>query len=140
VWQLVAAEILELSGISDYDYVCLIATYTDLATGDTHKVSNELAGRGYSPEVLAKANKVFETRFAPVTTCGLKFTKPFVKYRFEPFGYLLTLFDNYERGNLPFPGSISEQPAQIMEMFSVLKQLKHEHEMKAHKQSQSKRR
>jgi hypothetical protein len=49
------------------------------------------------------------------------------------------LFDGYEAGFLPFEGPFSDQPAQIIEIFGVLKQLKHELEIKLRAKQASKK-
>lgn len=49
----------------------------------------------------------------------------------EYFNYVVTLFDLYHKhGVLPYPGSLSEQPAKIIEIFTVLEQLYLEREQK----------
>lgn len=126
---------MSISGLSTFEVCSLVANYNDLWDGDKNKVSSALAGRGYTPEQLAQAVGKFEERFNPVESCGLRFTKPFGHLKFDSLAYVLTLFENYERGCLPFVGSVHEQPAQIIEIFSVLKQLKYEAESKARTQS-----
>jgi hypothetical protein len=55
----------------------------------------------------------------------------------EYFGYAITLFDLYHKsGVLPYPGSASEQPAKIIEIFQVLESLKNEREIKQHEEHQ----
>lgn len=51
-------------------------------------------------------------------------------FKYDQIGFLLTLFENYELGNLPDNGSISDQPGQVMEMLSVLKSLQIDHRNK----------
>lgn len=122
---------MEISGLTDYGFVCLVAQYNTATSNSKHSVDPNLEARGHSAEAIAQANKHFSARFAPVVSCGLRFTKPFDHFKFDHIGYVYTLFENYERGSLPFPGSTSEQPAQIMEIFSVLSRLKVEYETKA---------
>jgi hypothetical protein len=124
---------LDISSLSEYESILLVANYNDVWNGDKNSVSSDLAGRGYTEEQLAHATGRIAETFNPVVSCGLMFTKPFGHLKFEALAYVLTLFENYERGCLPFPGSVSEQPAQIMEVFAVLRQLKHEVEIKMRK-------
>lgn len=50
------------------------------------------------------------------------------------FAHLWTLFDKYERfGVLPFSGSHTDQPSQILEAFDVLRGLKASYDNKANK-------
>ena len=69
-----------------------------------------------------------EKHFTPVTCLGLRFSRPLSNFKSDFIHYPWTLFENYEKGLLPFPGSVSEQPAQIMEIFSIFKALKIEQE------------
>lgn len=63
--------------------------------------------------------KVAETK-----TQSLKFTRDLTEFHYPLIGYLLILLENYERGSLPYPGPVSEQPAQIMETLSLMQSLK----------------
>ena len=125
----------DISSLDNYEYVCLVANYNSMTGGK--KIDDTLESRGYTPEAIAQARGKFAATFSPVKSCNLRFTKPFEHLKFEPMSYVLTLFDNYERGCLPFPGSVSEQPAQIMEIFSVLRQLRHESELKLRETSKA---
>lgn len=50
------------------------------------------------------------------------------------FGHVWILYDKYERhGTLPFEGSLANQPAQILEAFDVLRNLKSSYETKQSK-------
>lgn len=119
---------MEFSSLSDQDFVRLVASYTNQSTKEKHNVSSKLNVRGYTPEQLARVKVEKTNKFNSVESCGLRFTRPFDHLKFEPLGYVLTLYENYERGCLPFEGCVSEQPAQIMEVFSIIKQLKYEAE------------
>jgi hypothetical protein len=68
---------------------------------------------------------------------GIRFTRDLEPYRYSKIGYLLMLLENYEKGQMPFPGCITEQPAQIMEIFSLLQTLKQERLAKLQKESSS---
>jgi hypothetical protein len=127
---------MDISVLSVEDYVRIVANYNYLSS-DENKTSNELNSRGYSEHQLALAADQIAERFSSVTSCGLRFTKPFGHLKYDFLNYVLILYENYERGALPFPGTASEQPAQIMEIFSSLRQLKHEAEMKAVKSASS---
>ena len=47
------------------------------------------------------------------------------------FNFVIVAFDIYDRhGVLPYPGSLSEQPNKIIEIFNVLSSLKQERDQK----------
>lgn len=50
---------------------------------------------------------------------------------------LLFLFENFKRGLLPYNGSITDQPAQIIEMFQLIENLHFEREQAIQKKTQS---
>lgn len=52
--------------------------------------------------------------------------------------YVLTLHSRWEKGNLPFDGSVSEQPNKIVEIMTLIESLKFEQQEKAHKEQQDK--
>lgn len=55
---------------------------------------------------------------------GLKFSRDLTEFKFPLMYYLLILTENYERGLLPFPGTVTEQPAQIMEILNHMLNVK----------------
>jgi hypothetical protein len=129
-WKWLANEILSFSSLKDEEYICLVADFTSNSTNQEEKKS-KLKERGYTPEQLAHVEKRNAEKFTPIVSGGLRFTKPFDHLKFEPLSYVLILYEAYERGCLPFPGSVSEQPAWIMDVFSVLQKLKLEAEQRA---------
>lgn len=117
-------QVEEISGLSTYDFICLVAHYNSISGKDDGDVSEDAKKRGYTAEQLEHAKKRKAEKFSPVESCGLRFTKPFDQLKFGSLSYVLTLFESFERGSMPYPGSVSEQPAQILEIFSTLRQLK----------------
>ncbi len=136
MWRIIAGEILDISSLSDTQFVTLVAHYNDLFLGDTNKISSEVKSRGYSEAALAEIKNHKRLKFEAIESCGLRFTQPFDHLKFKSLNYVLTLYDNYVRGCLPYPGSVSEQPAQIMEIFSVVEAIRREQELKAVKASE----
>lgn len=126
----------EISTFRYDDYVRFIGHYLDLLSG-SEADTKSLEDRGYTPEVLKLVKQQKADEFEGARALGLEFTIPLDNFRSDIMNYALTLFQNYERGLLPFPGSVSEQPAQIMEIFSVLTALKLEQEEKQRKKLES---
>lgn len=122
IWEYVANRALDISSLNLADLATIMANYVSLMRGDKDHDS-ALLGRGYTAEQL-KAVK--SKKQAAVEMHGLRFTVPLINFKYERMHYVLILFENYERGILPYPGSVSEQPAQIMEILSLLKTLKQE--------------
>lgn len=128
-WDLVVHNIFKISTLSTEDYVNIVASYGHAASGYKAEVDPTLLSRGYTAEALALTKKIAPTVFTPVTSCGLRFTKHLSKFKYPLFGYALVLFENYERGQLPFEGSVADQPAQVMELFALLQNLRNEREL-----------
>lgn len=135
LWDYVMYRIDEISSLSNEDYINIVGHYTRLASEKADFDPN-INTRGYSPEALAEAKKQTLKYFQPIQTLNLKFKKQLDDFEFEPLNYTLTLFENYERGLLPYPGSVSEQPAQLMEIFGVLQSLRQERQQLEYKKMQ----
>lgn len=74
---------------------------------------------------------------AEIISCKLCIKGSLAKFEYPYFDYVSTLFYKYkENGMLPFPGSLSEQPAKIIEIFEVLSQLDFERQQKLVKEQQ----
>ena len=122
-----AHKIDEVSSLSETEFARIVAsilwTWSDKDNSDS-----DLSSRGYSDAAIQEMRKKSQKNFTPIKCLGLKFTRPLNNFKTDFIHYPWTLFENYERGLLPFPGSVSDQPAQIMEIFGVFKALKVEHE------------
>jgi hypothetical protein len=125
---LIVHKAFSLSEISTADYINLVGNYNHAIQGGREEIDPKLAARGYSQEVLNLTKQ--NLKHNAITSCGIKFKKHLSCFKYPLFGYVLTLFQNYERGQLPFEGSVSDQPAQIMDIFSLLESLKAEQETK----------
>lgn len=119
----------QISSVSDYEFVCLVAHFNTLV-GESNQTSNAEFDSRYTPAQITEMKRSRAKTFNPITSCNLRFTRPFEYLKFQSFGYVLTLYDNYKRGCLPFPGTVSEQPAKIIEIFSIIQKLYDELELK----------
>lgn len=124
-WSYVVHKIDEISSLSILESAKLIGNYLSIVSGK-EEIDPSLASRGYSPEALEMMKRRVEAGFEPVTSHGLRFTKPLGNFKSDILGYSMTLLENYERGALPYPGPFSEQPAQVIEIFGLLQSLRHE--------------
>lgn len=70
-------------------------------------------------------------------SCNLHFKKGLQEYNHPYFSYFMTLHQNYKLGVLPFSGSLSEQPAYIMEIFDIMDQLDFEKDKKIQQEQQA---
>lgn len=132
VWQYIAQKIFEMSRVSTFDYICIVAEFNCILTGEKDN-TEDLRRRGFSEAQINAAQK--QSKLNRKELNGLVFTVPLHKFKYENLGYVLTLFENYERGQLPFPGSVSEQPAQIMDILNIIQNLKLEQQKKVDKES-----
>lgn len=93
------------------------------------EIDPKLLARGYSEDQL---KQMMESRKgsgpSEVISCNLHLTGRLDRWKYFHFNYVMTLFNSYDKsGVMPFPGTLSEQPAKIIEIFDLLEQLKHEH-------------
>lgn len=121
IWEYVALKSLEISSISVYELIVITAHYTSLISNEIdHDESLKL--RGFSEEQIKKVSK--QKPKTQIKTMGLIFKQPLCKFKYPLIEYVLILSENYEKGNLPFSGSISEQPAQVIEILELIKAIK----------------
>lgn len=125
---------MEISSISDYDYALINATWLSL-TNDDFQCSRVEAmyAKRKDAEVVTKMRRIQKG-------CGVITDSPKVEigrigyhsclchenFQHPLMGYLMNVQQNYEKGLLPFSGGTLDQPAQIMEMISLLSTLQTE--------------
>lgn len=135
MWQYIYIKILEVSSLSIYEYVSLIGHYCKVTLDK--KIDPRLLSRGYTEEALEQMKLKMAKLPTEVISLDVHFKRGIEHISIEYFGYVLTLFDIYHRqGVLPYPGSMSEQPAKIIEIFQVLDELRIERETKLQEEQQ----
>lgn len=116
-----------MSSLTDYDYICIVGNYNNLGQDDEEQA---LRDRGYSEDRIRYTLK--DKQGNSFKSLNVSFhVKNKLKYPY--FSYVITLFNQYKNGVLPFNGCVSEQPAKIIEIFEVLQQLEYEHQEKTRK-------
>lgn len=126
-----------MSSLSDFDRACLVAKYNSFYKKET--IDPKLLERGHSPERIKYLRKTLG-----VTTnisCEMEFTKDFKEYpEYEHFNFIMVANHVYTKsGNLPFPGSLTEQPSQMMEILDVVFGLDAEREEDARRKADQER-
>lgn len=119
---------MDISSLDSIEFAKIVATYNNI--GEEGTTEQDLIDRGYTPEQLSELRKAKKKQNVSIKSCGLIFTRDLSEFSCEKFNYYFLLFQNYERSNLPFQGTITEQPAQIIEIFNTFKMLKAEQEEK----------
>lgn len=129
LWEYVTQLIINISSIG-CDYIPLTANYYNIISGTKEEDISLLKARGFSEEQIRSAlnQKLNTTNITEIN--NIRFLVPTTRFKYSLIGYLLILLENYERGILPYPGSVSEQPAQVMEMITLLSSIKSEYQYK----------
>lgn len=113
------------------EYAKIVATYYNL-TGSS-LVDKSLKERGYSEAQIAAMQK---NNFKTIRFNNLILKPGFEKLHFENFDFYYALFNQYEKGVLPFKGPLVDQPNKIIELFGVLQSLNTEQEKIARKEQE----
>lgn len=71
-------------------------------------------------------------------SCDIEFTKEFKEYpEYDHFNFVMMSSNVFNKsGTLPFSGSLSEQPAQMMDILEILFQLDTEREQDAQRKTE----
>lgn len=124
---------MSISTLSSYERACIVGNYQFLGAQDT--IDPKIKSMGYSPEQLAMLEKKTITKQYTANSCGLKLTGDYKQFVEPSLGYYLEAFYAYDnQGVLPFPGSFTEQPSKILDIFEILKQMQSEEENKIRQQ------
>lgn len=124
-----------LSSLTGSEYIILVGHYNKLV----HKpsVDPRLLARGYTEDQIKMMQKASQEKQLEIISCNLHFKSDLSQFTFPRFNFLMTVHQQYSQfGNLPYPGTISEQPAKIIEIFNVLDSLKLENEIRQREEHQ----
>ena len=126
---------MELSILSSFEMANLIGSYYKLSKKDS--VDPRLLERGYTPEQIAILMKQPITQKTNIISCGLKITGDLDQFKEPGLNFYLSAFHAYDTsGILPFPGTFSEQPAKILDIFDIMSQLKFDEEDRIRKETE----
>lgn len=123
---------MDISTLSFVDTVNIIANFHNIYYGKTKTTSSDLKARGYNEETIKVLSKNVQS--LAIESCGVRIKGDVSKLSYEFFDHVMHLFDGYEKGILPFEGSLSDQPAQIMQIFTLVNLLKLEHKKFLHEE------
>ena len=124
VWEYITYKIYEISSVTDYEYIAYIANWHKGEQGDL--IDPRLLQRGFTEEQLQQLidKAQADSMGREITSLNLKIRGNLRRFQLDEFDYVITLYHIYNNtGQLPYPGSISEQPAKIIEIFNILEQL-----------------
>jgi len=124
---------MDLSSLSDVEYVQIIANYNNADKDDEEQV---LRDRGYSEDKIRYVLKDKQGTSYKSLNVVFHTTK---LYKYPRFTYIYGAYTAYKNGILPTPGSFSEQPAKLIDIFNTLQQLEFEAKEAAQKALQKKR-
>jgi hypothetical protein len=129
LWQYIYSKILEISSVSNFDYINIVGHYNKLTLAK--QVDPRLLARGYTEEQLKVLHSKMNVTASEFISLNLHFKGDADKWDYPYFNYIITLCDAYElNGVMPFEGAHVDQPAKIIEIFQILSQLKIERQNK----------
>lgn len=126
LWTLVYRTIMDISSLSNQEYVTLIGHYNQV--GDK-SLENQLRAKNYTEDAIKRIKAKFQnTEAVLVRSLDVEF-KTNEQFNFDGFGYYYGLYRQFkENGVLPFEGCLTEQPAKIMDIFDTFERLQYEKE------------
>lgn len=128
---------MDISSLTLAEYARIISSYNAIRL--SRSLDPRLKDRGFTDEQLKILREKMKTSVTEVRSLNIKFTRPIEEFKYSQFGYVLTLYRAYkEHGTLPFPGSISEQPAQFIEILNTIEAVELEFREKELEQQKNK--
>jgi len=126
------------------DYICLKANYhylVDERFQCEHKIRERAKRAGYTEAkrhiaIVNGCNKITEQFKYEID--NIKYHTCFCQFKHPQMHIFLNLFNQYEKSILPFSGGACDQPAVIMEVFSILSDMKLEREIEQAKEQAKK--
>lgn len=124
-WDVIISEIFRLSSLSIVEAALITANFKASSEPQKEKLDESL----YTPEQLLIIKEALEKKRVPKKIGQIVYLKNWDEYPFPEWNYLLTLYSQFDN-HLPFPGSLSEQPAKAIEAITLIKNLVFERDQK----------
>ena len=96
------------------------------ASDQPDTIDPRLLNRGFTKEQLDALRQGAEQRVESneIVSLNTRITGDLGRFNYNLFDYVINLYHVYNKaGTLPYPGSTSEQPAKIIEIFNTIEQL-----------------
>jgi len=138
VWDLVAYHIEQVSTLTFSEYAILLATLESKLKPKEFNCNICITQYGKSQRTMSKSDKKRKSKgcFDFISKAyrieNIRYNSCIGNYVY-PMDFLIEAFSLYEKGVLPFKGSIGEQPNKIMEVFSIIESRRQTHLEKENK-------
>jgi hypothetical protein len=131
LWEYAFKRILEVSSLSLYDIALINATWTNFTDEyfQCKKYESQVMRRSDAKELinrarLAKSCGVLKDEVkVEIGHIGYHSCLCHENFQHPSFGYIMNLYQNFEKGFLPFTGGIMDQPAAVMELIDLISSL-----------------
>lgn len=119
--------------MSTFDRIRLVSHHNSIY--NNFGVNNSIFRKGYTQEQIDALIQRIGDQATMYESCGLQFKVNAEEYKHDMYSFLANTFHSYDsHGILPFSGGLADQPAQIIEYFEILSQLKYEHQQRLHEE------
>lgn len=137
-------KILDISSLSNEDIIFLKANFEYIYKLRCESMISLHIQRGYSKEIAEKTVKgehgcdimspdpIYQIDNIQFHTCPCN-------YRHPQMDFIMQATDAYDKGILPFEGSLIDQPSYIIEAINVIQSLKAQHQAEESKKNQGKK-
>lgn len=122
---------MECSSLDSYEIITLKANFEYAFKLRCDQLIYEHIDKGYTKEVAEKTvrlengcNKISDEPIYIID--NLEFYTCPCNFRSKKFNFLMNAFNAFNQGAMPYPGSLSEQPAKAIEALLLLSHLKEE--------------
>lgn len=130
------SQVLEISRVSDYEFALINATWLNLTNENFQCKKHEgLLKRRADADIAIKAVRqkkgcgvIKSISLIEIDHIAYHSCLCHESFQHPLMGYFLTTQAAYEKGMLPFDGGLMDQPAQIMDIISLISQLQSERE------------
>jgi len=134
LWEYIYQKVWQISTLSTFDLVCIKANFNYIAYDQfrcEQKIEEYAVRSTYEKaKVLVESANGCGVIHDKVKweVDGVGYKSCFCTYKHPEFNRYLFLYNNYSKGIMPFEGPVTRQPAFIIDVFTILDNLKHEKE------------
>lgn len=119
---------MQISSVSFYERSLIVGQYNSYF--QDNDIDPRLLSKGLTEQQIQQIRNRMGKK--EVVSLDLRFTKDLKLFKHPKFDFLYQLYDAWSSHNtLPFKGSFTDQPSQILEYFTIFDQLKYEQDKRA---------
>jgi hypothetical protein len=137
--QSILLKIEEISNLTTQEYIEMICTFEYYTNSNKYSCkSRSFKSDKEKVDFESRNGCKVDNKFTKFEYDNLRFTKCCCNHLSGDFNFIMGMFEQYDKGNLPFSGCYTDQPNKVIDLMNLIQKLNHDREDRLNKENMKK--